>query len=64
MIQGFLIFMVILAITPFFADFYQQPMLLQLLTQLLVLAPLLLVLIPQNLATANRDLLMAKGNDS
>ncbi len=58
-IQGFLIFMVILAITPFFADFYQQPMLLQLLP-VVGFSAIIAGFNSTKLATANRDLLMGK----
>jgi O-antigen/teichoic acid export membrane protein len=57
--QGFMVFFVILGLTPFFADFYDQPMLLQLLP-VVGFSAIITGFNSTKLATANRDLLMAK----
>lgn len=57
--QGFIAFIVILVLTPFFADFYDQPMLLQLLP-VVGFSAIITGFNSTKLATANRDLLMAK----
>lgn len=57
--QGFMTFLVILALTPFLADFYDHPMLLQLLP-VVGFGAIITGFNSTKLATANRDLLMAK----
>ncbi len=58
-IQGFLIFLVILVSAPFFANFYQQPLLLTLLP-VVGLGAIVAGFNSTKLASANRDLQMGK----